>query len=369
MDLAGITPYIPSTGERDEIGPCTEGQAEFLCQRTETAWGSVDAWLKGSGTITWHFRDERTNAPLDFYQYPNATMYSPSGANPYIKNPSSPITLDMAHEGSFAYVPYVLTGDPYALEEMQFYVVYNTISSPPSARANFNLGNGVRAVAWCLRALGQAATVTPIAVPCWLKPRSFFTQRLEEQRQWFMTKFVTSTNAPHSNLNLLGTTQGSVANGAFAANTWLNIWQEDFLTTVIGWLVCMGHEDWRPILEWKARDVMARTNGTSGWIRAVPTVYQLVLNEPNKPCVATWADAWALNLDVQPDALKYTNPNTLSSAINVTYPSYALGALAMCARAGVDGALECYEWLLRELQATTTSSKYIQRKWAMTVPV
>jgi hypothetical protein len=328
----------------------------------------VDAWLKGSGTIPWHFRDEKTHAPLDWNEYPNATMYSPNGADPYIKNPPSPITLDTAHEGSFAYVPFVLTGNPYALEEMQFYCTYNVVMLPPSARNKFNLGNAVRAVAWTLRALAHCATVTPLDVPSWLKPRSFFKDYLDAERDWFMT-YVNNPAAPHSGLHLLGGSNGSASAGTgFPANTWTSIWMEDFLTAVIGWIVCMGHEDWRPILEWKAQDVIARTNGTSGWIRACPTMYQLSLNDPNKPMLNNWGDVWVQNVKVQPEKCQYINKDVLSLNAYYTYSSYALGALAMCARAGISAAQEPYDWLLSELQKGDIAARNIKRKWAVASP-
>jgi hypothetical protein len=368
MDLSGITGYIPSTGERDEIGPVTEAQAEFLCTGSDAAWASVQAWLEAAGTIPLRFRDETTGAPLDWTKYPNATMYSPSGAAPYISNPPSPVTLDSAHMGSFAYVPFLLTGDPYALEWVQFVAVYNVVCLSPGARQNFSLGNAVRAVAWALRSLVQAATVTPEDVPGWLLPKALFKARLDDQRQWFLDRYVNGTTKPCSDLWILQTPENSPGSATSTppANTYCSVWQEDFLSTVLGWVVAMGHADWLPIIEWKAEDTMARTGDTSGWCRAVPTLYQLMLREgPSGPSVTSWADAWALNERCLPDPCAYEDPNTLSSTVSFPYTSYALGALAMEVLAGIDGAAGCYDWLLAQMQASTTRDRYARRKWAI----
>ena len=372
MDLAGITAYIPSTGERDEIGPCTEAQAEYLCTGSDASWASVQAQVEGAGSIPLHFRDENTNAPLDWVKYPNATMYSPSGANPFIQNPAgSPVTLDSAHMGSFCFMPFLLTGDPYALEWVQYCALYNVVCLSPGARANFSLGNAVRAVAWSLRSLVQAATVTPDSVPGWFLPRSIFKSRLDDERAWFLDRYVNGTTKPCADLWILQTPDGSPGSATSTppANTYVSVWQEDFLSTILGWVVAMGHSDWNPVLEWKAQDTIARTGGASGWVRAVPTMYQTMLREgPSGPSVTTWADAWALNERCMGDVCAYDDPHRLSSNANITYTSYTLGAVAMTAQAGVAGAQGSYDWLLSELQAGTTASRYIRRKWAIAAP-
>ena len=367
MDLAGIEGYIPSTGERDEIGLFTEGQAEFLCTGSESSWASVQAWLEASGTLPWHFRDENTHAPLDWDVYPNATMYGgQDSGDPHITNPTSPIMLDVAHEGSFGFLPFVLTGDPYALESMQYAATYNVVSLSPGARANYNLGNGIRGMAWSLRALAQCVTVTPETIPSWLKPRAYFKARLDAEHQWFLDCYVNSDELPACNLSLVNDGAGAPASLPYPANSWFNIWQEDFLTATIGWMVTAGHENWRDVLTWKATDVMARTNGTSGWCRAVPTLYQFTLREAaSDPIAPDWGAAWAANEAVAPDKCVHDDPDTIPASLDLTYPSYALGALAFAARAGVPQARASYDWLLGQLQANTSVSKYTRRKWAI----
>jgi hypothetical protein len=368
MDLAGITAYIPSTGERDEIGACTEAQAEFLCTGSDVAWASVLAQAEASGSIPLHFRDENTHAPLDWTAYPNATMYGTTG-DPLVKNPAdSPVVLDSAHMGSFCFAPFLLTGDPYYLEWLQFCAVYNVICLSPGARQNYSLGNAIRAVAWALRSLVQAATVTPDHVPDWLLPKALFKARLDDQKKWFMDRYVNGSELPCADLWILQTPVNSPGSATSVppAGTYIAPWQEDFLSCVLGWVVAMGHSDWLPILEWKAQDTKARTGGTSGWVRAVPTLYQLMTREgPSGLSVTTWADAWEMNERCLGDPCAYDDPNTFSATANITYTSYALGALAFEALAGVDGAAGCYDWLLSQMQASTTRDRYSRRKWSM----
>ena len=81
--------------------------------------------------------------------------------------------------------------------------------------------------------------------------------------------------------------------------------------------------------------------------------------------VPHWASCWDLNASMQPDACVHDDPDTLPAATNLTYPSYALGALALAARAGVPQAQACYDWLLEQMQANTDSNSYCRRKWAI----
>ena len=292
-------------------------------------------------------------------------MYGSTG-DPLIKNPTSPITLDVSHEPSLAYLPFLLTGDPYALEEMQLYTTYNVIAQPPSARQNFNLGNAVRAVAWSLRALAQNATVTPDAVPTWLMPRSYFKTMLDQERDWFMTRWVNSTTPPASNLNLVSDGKGAPTAPPIPAECYVSIWMEDYLTAVLAFVVQCGHEEWRPVMEWKSRDVLSRTGDSCGWVRAVPTMYTMVIKQTTAgPVAVDWRAAWQFNEQIQPSVVKYTDADTIPAAINLTYPSYILGATAMLVHAGMPNAGDNYAWLLGQIQANTTTGNYIRRKWAI----
>src|SRR5690242_11964259 len=75
MELAGLIPDMPRTGERDDIGLLTECQAEFLATESAAALATLLAQGEASGTQPWHFRDERTAAPLDYDRHPRAGSY------------------------------------------------------------------------------------------------------------------------------------------------------------------------------------------------------------------------------------------------------------------------------------------------------
>src|SRR5690606_24571816 len=71
---------------------------------------------------------------------------------------------DIAHQPNLVYVPYLVTGDLYYLEELQFWAMYNSFSSNPGYRDNVKgllHPEQVRAQAWGLRTIAEAAYITP----------------------------------------------------------------------------------------------------------------------------------------------------------------------------------------------------------------
>lgn len=367
MGLAGVYPSMPDGGERPDIGPLTECQADYICTGRASALSTLLAQAEASGTIPWHLRDERTGAPLDTVAYPKATMYEPNGASPFIpRAPNTPINPDPAHEPALAYVPFLLTGDPYYLEELQTAVNFNIIRQPPAARVWYNLDGAVRAHAWSLRSTAQAATVTPDTVPSWLLPRSYFKKILDGNRDWMLATYVKNAGQPWATFRTIEQTFGDHDENNMPSGTYLQPWMEEFEAFILGWVVMMGHADWRPILEWKIKNTIARTNGTSGWVRAWCTTYRLVLRTTRAdPWAADWAAAWALNVQKQP-VLKYTDPNALVIGSNdISYPGYTLAALAMAARLGIAEAVQPHAWIAGEIRKSLNSQRRMARRWCV----
>jgi hypothetical protein len=297
MGLAGLTAYGPTTGERDEIGLVTEAQAEYL--RGEALPGSLFAQGEASGTLPWHYRNEDGGGIFDFKAHPNATVYYPAT----IPTCSSPVQPDAAHEPPLAYVPFLLTGDPYYLEEMQFAATFNVLCAVPSQRGNYCIGFALRAHAWALRVLAQCARVTPEDVPSWLQPRDYWLEWLDQERDWMLSRYVNPTGppfteVPYKDFHFMVDAQGSPATTTLPGNTYNSPWMEDYEAAVLGHVVQMGHADWQPILEWKLANTVARTNGTSGWMRARTTPYTMPLRETeDAPYAADWPAVWDLNVD------------------------------------------------------------------------
>jgi hypothetical protein len=92
-------------------------------------------------------------------------------------------TVDMAHQASFAFVPYLITGDWYFLEELYFWASYDVARGNPGTTLSYtrhadwgfiNDGEEIRGVAWGMRNLAHAALAAPDGTP----EKAYFTQKL-----------------------------------------------------------------------------------------------------------------------------------------------------------------------------------------------
>jgi hypothetical protein len=365
MGLAGLTAYMPGTGERDEIGVVTEAQAEYL--RGDASVASLIAQAEASGTCPWHYRNEDGLAVYDFKAHPNASLYYPAN----IPAIGTPVTLDPAHEPDLAYVPFLLTGDPYYLEELQFAATFNVLATLPQSRGSYCIGFAVRAHAWALRTLARCARVTPDNAPSWVQSRAYWQEWLDGERDWMLARYVHPTAPPFTEppyappLNYMADTQNSPASSTMPPGCVSQQWMEDYEAAVLGHVVQIGYADWRPILEWKLVNSIARTNGVSGWVRAKPTPYNVALRATDKsPYVQSWQENWDLNVTMQPGIAKFDDPDIMPPGDSLVYASYTMSALAIAASLGVEGAADCHEWLRAQLIENSNVQTYSDRKWS-----
>ena len=327
----------------------TEPQAQFIATSDQDALDVLMSQAEAAGTMPWHMRDERQNGPFDFTAYPNATWYGANAGSPYIRQTTTPVTLDSAHQPALAYMPFVLTDDPYFLEELQFQATWNWGALPAGYRPS---GAQAGIIAWNLRTLAQAARVTPIAVPQWLLPNRYWVQKLTETRQWFEANYVFNASPERQIFRAAGSLDNGRREALAPEGTWIDPWQDEFLVATIGWVVFMGFADWRPAFAWSIGGTIARTSQHMGWVRAHATPYRIILRASKTAPVATsWAQAWELTKSIAKKT--YTDANTWVDD-DMTYLTYTRGALVYASKLGMAEANEPLAWATAQLKA---------RKW------
>jgi hypothetical protein len=332
MGLAGIYPHMPDAGERPDIGLLTDPQAEHIVTGTASSCEVVFAQAEASGSIPWHMRDEHIGHAIDFEVYPKACWYQGQGqGEPFVYTPPHPdVVIDAAHQPALAYLPYLLTGDPYFLEALQFQATWNYGSLSLGYRPTLSQ---TRQFAWDMRTLGQCAAVTPADVPGWLQPRDYWQRRLDVHRDFFTGMYMQSESRFQTVFRATDNVTGRKADGDFPEGTWCQPWQSEFLGSVYGWLVAMGHEDWRAAFEWVVAGTIDRT-GHVGWPRALCTPYQMMLCEYKGAEPASgYSEAWAINQEIA--GLSYECQDTWEQD-DMTYLTYTRGALLYAVRHGLD---------------------------------
>jgi hypothetical protein len=258
MAIGFATYYMPMTGGRGDIGPIPRWTSRYLM--------SMDARAKkvelGNGNLagSWsmHFRDKHTDLPVSIEDFPYcSTIWNVSNSyNPNTKENErptecqegrdcqTPYSHDTSHHPSFAYVPYLVSGDYYYLEELQFWANYCIISLNPHYRAfdkGLLKGNGQpRGQAWSLRTLGEAAYATPDNHP--MKP--YFMRQIDNNLDWYNDAYTTNENA--NKLGWINPLHG------FYDGAVLSPWMDDFFTFAVGHVAELGFEKAKPFLAWKS---------------------------------------------------------------------------------------------------------------------
>jgi len=185
MGSGSLCKYMPTTGGRPEIGPYPNWTVEYLLSMDPRAKAVVlgNGDLAGSWPI--HVRSAKTGRILTLDERPRfwlngyraedkeRPLWQPDRKPPPPQRTAdgkeSPYYLspDVAHMGSLAYVPYLVTGDFYDLEEAYFWANYALLAQWPVPRQD---GRGImcdqiRGDAWGLRNIADAAFIAPDGDP------------------------------------------------------------------------------------------------------------------------------------------------------------------------------------------------------------
>lgn len=348
---AGLAvPYMPQTGGRADLGILPAWEAIYLLSMDKSArdasLGTAD--LAGSWSI--HYRDKNTDRPLSVKDYPYASSEPRANAvNPatqkseLIPLPAStgnPNTADSAHEPGFAYLPYLVTGDYYYLEELQFWTMYNMIQFGPGYRL-FEQGvyqdDQVRGQAWDLRTLGEAAYITPD------------NDILKSPLQGFLNYNLDWYNGQYTN-NASANTLGVLVNGpALNGGNFIAPWMDDFFTSAVGHIAELGYSKANALLDWKAKFPIGRMIDPGFcWISA--GVYNLKITDTGAaPFYSSFAQAYKATDTTGLSAFACNSPQmavflnlqvgemTGYASATDGFPSNLQPALAYAAKSGAAG--------------------------------
>ncbi|MCE9523001.1 MAG: hypothetical protein K8S25_11305, partial [Alphaproteobacteria bacterium] len=376
MDTGGLQTSVGAAGERLELGPVTEFQADYLISGRDASLAALRAQAEAAASMPMHMRDEKTNAPVDFFQYPGLDWYQSEAGTPWVKatdamrDASGQVTcdwgLDSSHDPALNYVPFLLTDDPFHLEELQFQG-NQTLGWTGYHRSENKLQivypGETRSFAWSMRTMFQLAKVTPETTPQWLKPRSYWKHIVDDNLNWF-TKHYVDNPAPPCSVFHAGTQIDDIAG-----------WQEDFVAFCLGWGVLLGFEEWRKAYRWKLGATLARTDGKSGWPRQWCAPYYMSVSKgelanamyadrsPPDIWMKSWKEAWdAFSADPK-RKVEQPFPDTTSWAQDNSpdYLIYTRAVLALATHLGIAEAREPYEFVNRMADGV----KYMNHKWAV----
>ncbi|WP_431478374.1 hypothetical protein [Massilia eburnea] len=393
MAMPLVNKYMPSTGGRPDIGLQHAWAATYLLSMDARARQVTVGLGDLAGSWPVHYRDKNTDQVVSIIEYPYVRdqRIGSDSYNPLTKKHedmprctstvagacSTPYTPDSAHQPSFAYLPYLLTGDAYYLDELQFWANWNLVTMNPHYRSlskGLVKGNQVRGQAWSLRTLGHAAYITPDAHPM----KAYFNQVLKDNLDFYNTTFAGSATNQLGFIDNTATSYAVAYSGPTGPSTGVAPWMDDFFTSTVGHLDEMGFTAAQPILTWKARfpvgrmmasgycwidgavyALMVRPSATSGYFTSFAEAYQATMRNNDgspmvnstgaryldQPCGSQAQANWRTQVDK--DAKVWRSPwlageMTGYSSSPEGYPSNMQPALAMAAATGIPNAREAW---------------------------
>ncbi|MFP5391787.1 MAG: hypothetical protein ACLGI6_09610, partial [Gammaproteobacteria bacterium] len=366
-------PAMGTTGGRPDIGILPGWATTYLLSMDKRAKDVTLGTADLAGSYSLHYRNKVTDRPVSIAEFPYMTILGRASdtLNPATRKYESfpvcatttacttPNSGDTDHQPGFAYLPYMVTGDYYYLEELQFLAMYSTFFSNPYYR---EYGKGlvksdqVRGQAWSLRTIGEAAYITPDNDP--FKPQ--FAHFVSSNVAWYDANYTNNRAAP---LGIL--THGYAV--VYDSATGIAPWMDDFFTAAIGHLVELGNENARPLLQWKGRFPIDRMTGADTcWINA--SVYSLkVRDSSTSPLYTTIGQAFKATHPAAYTALACGGADMAAylklkvgemtgySSDGQGYPSNLQPALAYAADAsGADGAAAWQKFMARSVKPDYT---------------
>lgn len=310
-------------GYQPSIGLLPQHDALYLTCESPTTYGAVVRNGFAAGRYALYYRDEKTQRPIRFSQYPNLVLsqsgsaFGDQGASTrgqYTPTPTGtlPVAWDCAHSPAIGYLAYLVTGRFYFMEVVQFAAACNYLGKGD----NDVLRNGalglvqscvgawqVRAAGWQWRTLAMALNVTPDSDTAL---RTEFLNSVQANIDDYHRTYVAQPNNPY------GWVEGGNYNssGAYFDAPWM----QDFVTAAWGFSLSMGlplpaasATKLDAFFRWKARSAVMRLGGPRDfwYINAAP--YTMSISPAFVPDFKGGKGPWHAN-DAAVYAATYASP-------------------------------------------------------------
>lgn len=359
-------PYMPMTGGRLDLGLNPGWAVSYLLTQDVRAKNVTLTQADLSGSWSMHYRDKLEDHPHSIVDYPY------SGKNAAAGDKFNPVTKqseafpectgdcdiggvpDTSHSPNFAYIPYLVTGDHYYLEELLFWAGYVVHHIHPTYR-EFEKGivkeEQLRGQGWAIRLLGEAGYITPDNHPL----KSDFKQIVNHNLDYYNTNY---TNNPNAN------SLGVITNGytiEYNSGRGIAPWQDDFFTQAIGHLVDMGYAKAEPLLLWKAKFQISRMTAP-GFCWTLGAMYSMnIRDSASSPFYTSMAKVYEANTSAELRAtacgsaemavlLSKIEESTLPAGSMTGYPTSNAGmpsnyqpALAYAATSGAPDGMKAWD--------------------------
>lgn len=346
----GVATYMPGTGGRSDIGFTTAPNAAWLISQDPRAAALAIGQAETASAVPWHMWDARhdtwlgTNTDPALWIDPRATTaltQAPDGRTGW--------TLDSAHQPDLSFVPYVLTGERWMLDNLQAQAAWNILAQWPVSRGGDTdlvvRGNQVRGAAWSLRQIDEAAWASPDGSP----EHTYFAAASAANWSWLVAQIPSWTAQ-----------QGEVHGwlpGDYGTPGALPPWQQDYFASTAIAAARHGNADAATFLEWEANFLIGRfTHAAQGFAQHDGAAYLIAIADA---ATGTPYTSWA-ELGVRTAARGWSNGAGWAHSQG-DYPQLALATLAGIAALGgpsAGAAAAAYHALLAEAPPFTSKADF-----------
>ncbi len=329
-----ITPAMGTTGGRTDIGITTGWAANYLVSQDRRAETVMLAEADHAGSVPWHLRDGATNAPISVVKHPTSWADYREGKgvdsadrfgtvfNSEAAKGNGGWALDSAHEPDLSFVPYLVTGNRYYLDELDYEAAYLTVAGNPGyrhgAEALVYPVNQLRGTAWNIRDFANAAWIAPDNDPL----KSTFASVTEAN----LAGLVAETAKLHA-AGAEGEIEGYVPDIPFGSAQTAP-WQNDFLALTMALIAKRGDAKAETVLAWLDHFNSGRfTHGAKGFnpLNGPGYWWTIAGTQDNKGIAPnTWAQLYQRNFGDKPAPTELAN----TPECTYCYPAVAAASAA-----------------------------------------
>jgi hypothetical protein len=367
MGRGALTAYMPTTGGREEIAPYPSWTVKYLLTMDPRYKALVLASGDLAGAWPIHVRARHSGRIMTLDDRPEFWLDSRGKDKPAWKPPRNQagigaerLSPDLAHQGSFAYVPYLVTGDYFYLEEAYFWANFCLLATWPHPRQNERgiLSGQVRGNAWALRNIADAAAIAPDDDP----ELAYFDEKIRNNiRDRSERMYRPPAANPLGFWHLRTTEDARIQNPADPRWMVIAPWEHDYLIWSFHHLVELGYPDAaKPrdsLLRWR---VGTLTN-TADFDPAMAAPYRMVVGRQTEDDQIIYYDDWKTLAAENARLYEPEMPNYGNSY------AYSARAAVVC---GVDGGFPKASEALQQIERLLPNHRQVMARqpfWAIQV--
>jgi hypothetical protein len=278
-----VSQYMPGTGGRADIGFTTEANTAWLLSQDARAASYALGQAETASAIPWHLWDAGHGRWLSTDDYPRLWTDSRGGSGAPGDAGSGTLVrpietgsgwiLDSAHQPDLSFVPYLMTGARWMLDNLEAQASWNVVAQWPALRDGSSdlvvNGNQVRGAAWALRQIDEAAWAAPDGSAA----QAYFSAVSAANWSWLVSKIPDWTAQQ-------GEAHGWLP-GDYGTGGALPPWQQDYFASTAIAAARHGNADALSFLEWQSNFLVGRfLHAQDGFAEHDGAAYLIAISDP-----------------------------------------------------------------------------------------